>query len=148
MKNIELFQREYFFLSNFYYCNIEYNFQMYPSAEHLFQALKTLNADEREKIRLAEKPGQAKRLGRRVRLRKDWEDIKDQVMMHVLELKFSQNSLLYEKLDYTYPSLLIEGNNWHDNYWGDCYCDKCKHIKGENKLGIFLMKLRRNWRTI
>ena len=37
---------------------------------------------------------------------------------------------------------LIEGNNWHDNYWGKCYCAKCTKIDGQNKLGAILMKLR------
>ena len=38
--------------------------------------------------------------------------------------------------------LLIEGNTWHDNYWGDCSCNRCKSKSGENMLGILLMELR------
>lgn len=37
---------------------------------------------------------------------------------------------------------IVEGNYWHDNYWGNCTCDKCKNIEGQNKLGKILMKIR------
>jgi len=36
----------------------------------------------------------------------------------------------------------IKRCSWHDNYWGNCYCFKCKDIKGVNKLGEPLMDIR------
>jgi hypothetical protein len=36
----------------------------------------------------------------------------------------------------------LEGNNWHDNTWGNCLCDKCKGIEGKNLLGNILMQVR------
>lgn len=40
---------------------------------------------------------------------------------------------------------LIFGNKFHDNFWGQCYCDKCKSIKGENILGNILMDIRNKY---
>jgi hypothetical protein len=37
--------------------------------------------------------------------------------------------------------MLIEGNWWHDNFYGSCTCNKCVN-KGENNLGKILMKIR------
>ncbi len=129
------------FLSNFYTCSIEYNGKKYPTAEHLFQALKTLDKKVRQKIRISNTPGVAKRKGRVLNLRDDWEDIKDEVMYSVLRRKFS-NQRMRKKLLNTKDNLLVEGNTWHDNYWGNCHCGKCITYHGKNKLGIFLMKLR------
>ena len=36
---------------------------------------------------------------------------------------------------------LVEKNNWHDNYWGDCSCLRCYKV-GENHLGKIWMALR------
>ena len=40
---------------------------------------------------------------------------------------------------------LIEGNTWHDNYWGVCSCSKCNG-RGKNRLGKLLMKVREELR--
>ena len=42
---------------------------------------------------------------------------------------------------------VVHGNWWHDNYWGNCNCDRCKDIKGQNKLGKMLMDLREEFRN-
>ena len=63
-------------------------------------------------------------------------------MSTTLFMKFGQNNDLREKLFKTGDLLLVEGNYWHDNYWGDCFCDKCKGRKGENFLGRILMNVR------
>jgi Lar family restriction alleviation protein len=74
-------------------------------------------------------------------LRDDWEYIKDEVMEKLLKEKFS-TPCLKQKLIETKGNKLVEGNVWHDNYWGDCKCHKCKNKKGLNKLGKILMKIR------
>lgn len=140
---IKQFKGLYRFLSNFYASPISYQDKSYPTAEHLYQALKTKDQGEREKIRFAVTPGEAKRKGQKIRLRSDWERIKDKLMFMIIRLKFLQNPKLEEYLFNTGDDLLIEGNYWHDNYWGDCLCPKCKQIKGRNQLGKTLMKVRR-----
>jgi ribA/ribD-fused uncharacterized protein len=87
-------------------------------------------------------PSMAKQVGRRVELRKDWEEIKIDVMTDLILRKFTQNKELKKKLLETGNLELEEGNYWHDNFWGNCYCPKCKNIVGENILGIILMEVR------
>ncbi len=140
---IDRFKNEHQFLSNFYWCQIRYKKRIYPSAEHLFQALKTTDGILRNTIRRLSTPTQAKHFGRTLTLRDKWEQIKDHIMYEVVRMKFSQNECLAVLLLNTRGQELVEGNWWHDNYWGDCYCDKCKKIEGANQLGKILMKIRK-----
>ena len=136
MKKIDKFDgTEYGFLSNFYSSPIEYKGIKYPTVEHMFQALKSLNPMERMEIAAAATPGKAKRLGRRVSLRSDWEEIKIDVMRTALQLKFS-DPILRKKLIATGDAELIEGNTWNDTFWGVC------NGVGKNMLGTLLMEIR------
>lgn len=139
---ISEFVEKYTFLSNFYYSEIKYQDKIYKTSEHLYQSLKTLNTEEQEMIRMCYNPSDAKKAGRKVNIRNDWDSIKDNTMMMCLKLKFNQNQILQKKLIDTYPALLIETNYWHDNYWGNCICKRCQDIEGINTLGKLLMKLR------
>ena len=107
--------------------------------------MKTLDPEERRKIAEAKTPGVAKRLGRQVQLRKDWEEIKVDIMRLGLSLKFHAHMGLIEKLIDTGEADLIEGNTWHDNFWGICLCPKCQS-KGQNHLGRLLMETRERFR--
>ena len=140
---INSFTGEHAFLSNFYPSPIVYRGKEYPTAEHLYQALKTPKLKLRERIRKAPTPAKAKRLGRMVVMRGNWETAKDNMMFMVVRMKFTQNAELGEKLKVTQDTL-VEGNSWHDNYWGCCVCHKCdaKFIVGKNKLGQTLMAVR------
>lgn len=133
---IDKFRGKYWFLSNFYESPIEDENITYPTVEHYFQAQKTLNREEKLKISKATKPAKAKKMGRQVNLRKDWEDIKLQVMEKALRLKF-QDPALRKKLIATGDEELVEGNPWGDRYWG------VYNGSGKNKLGKFLMKIRK-----
>lgn len=142
-ENITQFKGKYNFLSNFYPCTIRVRGgRIFPSVEHLYQAAKTSDRDRQEEIRNTPSAGIAKRVGNLVPLREDWEEIKYNVMQSAVLMKFAQNTDLGEKLIDTYPLYLIEGNYWHDNYWGNCYCEKCKNIEGQNHLGEILMYVR------
>lgn len=138
---INVFDGDYAFLSNFYICDIIYNGLSYKNSESAFHAQKTLDETERKKF-INLDPSASKKLGRKIDLRNDWEDVKTQIMYEICYAKFSQNQDLKNKLLATGDEYLEEGTHWHDNYWGNCYCEKCKDIKGENKLGIILMKIR------
>ena len=139
---IKMFKGRYKFLSNFYSSCINYHGDVYSTAEHLFQALKTGSKPLRERVRLAKTPTDAKRIGQVVHIRIDWEDIKTKIMYTVVHLKFIQNRRLEKLLFDTGEAELIEGNFWHDNYWGNCICFKCKYIEGKNQLGKILMVVR------
>jgi len=141
---INEFTNRYRFLSNFFTCSIVYDGQKWKTAEHLFQGLKTDNSIMKEKIRRAATPGQAKKLGRRVwDLKSNWKQKRNLHMLVVLRLKFRQNARLAIKLSATEDAILEEGNHWHDNYWGNCFCLKCESIKGRNQLGKLLMQIRK-----
>lgn len=137
------FDGDYAFLSNFYPSTIYHDGITYPTNEHFFQAMKTLDISERKAIAAAETPGLAKRMGRNVKLRSDWEKIKVDVMRLGLILKFTDAELA-EKLIATGDEELVEGNWWHDNTWGNCHCTACSRKGGRNLLGMLLMELRTN----
>lgn len=143
-KAIDEFKGEYAFLSNFYFIDV----MGYPSNEHFFQAQKTTDKKIREQIKNLLTPGQAKRMGRKIKLRPEWNEIEFRIcaMYKGLIAKF-KNEELKQKLLNTGDVELIEGNIWHDNTWGSCFCPKCKNIKGENYLGKLLMKLREELRN-
>jgi ribA/ribD-fused uncharacterized protein len=139
--SITVFDGKYAFLSNFYESKIVHADMIFPTVEHAFQAAKSLSEEEQAAISIAKTPGIAKRLGRKVLLRPDWEEVKERIMYECVKEKFKE-PVLREKLLNIYPAELIEGNTWHDNYWGNCSCEKCKNIEGKNNLGKILMKVR------
>jgi len=137
-----LFKSDLAFLSNFYAASIEWEGKIWPTVEHAFQASKTVQTANKEAIRKALFPGVAKKMGKRLILRGDWEEVKLNIMRDLVRLKFTQHLDLRDKLLATEDLKLIEGNYWHDNFWGNCYCDNCSNIVGENMLGSILMELR------
>lgn len=137
--HIEKFEGEYDFLSNFYYANVEWEGILYPTTEHAFQAAKSLDRDERLRIASLDTPGMAKREGRKLQLREDWDKVKVGIMYEIVKQKFETHSELKNRLLETKHSILIEGNYWKDNFWGCCPAD---NPQGKNKLGFILMKIR------
>lgn len=105
------------FLSNFYPCIIGYEGTLFPSVEHAFQAAKTLDKPTRVAIAALPTAGHAKRGGRRVLLRPDWEKVKIDIMEELLRLKFKRPGLRVALLN-TGDAELIEGNTWGDKFWG------------------------------
>lgn len=145
---IDSFTGDYYFLSNFSLSPVhQENPEIeYPTVEHYFQAMKTKDMDTRRKIAAARLPGYAKQMGRRVKLRSDWEDIKIDVMASAIRGKFEWPHLR-KKLLATGDEYLEEGNTWHDNFWGNCHCEKCQSVPGLNYLGNILMDERERIRT-
>lgn len=134
---IDSFKGEYRFLSNFGEGQIEYEGEVYLTSEHFYQAAKTTDDEEQKFVRIAPTPGEAKKRGKKITMREDWDEVKDGIMRMALRLKFEQNPELARKLLATEDQELIEGNTWGDVEWGTC-----KRI-GQNKLGLMLMQLRK-----
>lgn len=132
---IDSFRGKYMFLSNFYEADVKYDGITYKNTEAAFQAQKVLDDEEKKKFSHLDARS-SKKLGRRVKLRSDWEDVKDNYMYEICLEKFKQHPDLLKKLIETGDSELIEGNTWHDHYWGVC------NGRGKNKLGKILMKIR------
>ena len=127
------------FLSNFWICNVKYAGETYPSLEHAYQAAKTKDKKARKQIQKCITPGGAKRLGRAVVMRPNWEKINIKVMRKLLYRKFKYPKLR-KRLLATGDLKLQEGNYWNDRFWGVCL----KTGKGKNWLGKLLMKVRKS----
>jgi ribA/ribD-fused uncharacterized protein len=146
---IDWFFDDYRYLSNYHIQPIVYNGKSYMTTEHAYQACKATLEEAHENIRLASSPGKAKKLGGLVKLRPDWEDVKEQIMREVVWLKFITDATLTRKLLNTGNAYLIEGTVWHDNTWGICVkkdCKKCSEKRGKNLLGKILMETREELR--
>lgn len=143
MKKIDSFKDEYRFLSNFYQCDFEFDGLVYHNAEAAFQAQKCKTIEEKKEFALLKNPVIAKRKGRSVKGLNviEWNNKAPELMYKILCKKFS-NEELKRKLFDTGDAILIEGNHWHDNHWGKCYCEKCLLKTSENLLGNILMKIR------
>lgn len=137
---IDKFKGEYKFLSNFYPSNITIDGITYPTAEHAYQAAKTNDIHEKLFIRDLPTPGKAKRAGRRLTLRKDWEEVKVDVMYNIVSAKFNDSissSRLGDLLLTTLGNNIVEGNSWGDTFWG-----VNEDGDGLNILGEILMRVR------
>lgn len=132
---------DYAFLSNFFSSSIYIDGKRYKTVEHAYQAHKTTSEGPHELIRAAHGPAEAKRLGRSVELRSDWDEVKVDLMRRFIWLKF-ENPILREMLLATGDAQLVENNYWNDTFWGVCRC------KGLNMLGIILMETREKIRNL
>lgn len=140
---IDEFRGRFRFLSNFELCDVEFENDVYPSTEHAYQAAKTFNLMDRANIRDANTCVKVKHLGYKIKLRNDWESVKLSIMEEIIFKKFKNHKHLREKLLLTGDAKLIEGNTWHDNFWGVCSCSNCKNVNVKlNNLGKILMKIR------
>lgn len=134
---IDHFSGETRWLSNFELVDVEFEGIIYPSSEHAFQAAKSLDVRERRQIAALRTPREAKTAGRMIKLRPDWESVKIDVMRTILREKFSErHPELRERLRMTGDQKLVEGNTWHDTFWGVC------DGRGQNWLGRILMEIR------
>jgi ribA/ribD-fused uncharacterized protein len=133
---ITSFSGENRFLSNFWPSIVMMDGQPFPSVEHAYQAAKTTDKTQRRVIQYAPTAGKAKRLGKKVTMRPDWEAVRLQIMEELLREKFKEGILL-KKLQATKPHKLIEGNTWGDQFWGESPLGT-----GQNHLGLLLMQIR------
>lgn len=137
------FTGEYRFLSNFYIADFVWNGTLWPHSEAAYQAAKaTTRADYESFIKM--KPGEAKRHGKVINIRSDWEEVKYDIMRDIVFEKFRQNPDLAEKLLATGWAHLEEGNNHHDQIWGVC---PPRSSQGSNLLGKILMDVREELRS-
>ena len=142
--SIKEFKGDYEMFSNFYPTMIHFKSINFPTVEHAYVASKCLDPMFWYRVSQipADQAGKAKRLGGGIKLREDWDMVKTAYMKNFLMQKFTKAEFKKFLLS-TGDSMIIEGNYWHDNYWGSCYCKKCSTIEGQNQLGKMLMKTRK-----
>lgn len=115
---------------------------IWPSIEHYFHAMKFAETDKAysEKIRQADTPKQARKLGRKnkAKLRKDWSAVKVIVMTRAVytSAKTYPDTIGKTILE-TGDSKIMESSQY-DYFWG-CGRDR----RGENNYGKVLMDVRK-----
>ena len=142
MISFSLVNRKNGYLSNFYPCLVTINGLTYKNSEVAYQSMKTLDVDDR--VRFTEYEAvESKKKGKKLEIRPDWDEVKYPLMVEVLYAKFTQNEDLKEKLLATGDEEFLENTTrWHDNIWGNCNCEKCKDIPGQNLLGKAIGEVR------
>lgn len=122
MKDIKFYKvnDDYGFMSNFAPYSFSDGSRIWPTSEHYFQAQKFLVPQIQEKIRQIASPMDAALEGRNRQnpLRPDWEEVKDEVMLQALRMKFSQNPEIAKELLATGDAIIIEHTR-NDAYWAD-----------------------------
>ncbi len=142
---IKQFKGKYRWLSNFGLSPfITPTMEEYQTNEHFYQAMKADTYKDRRYVQEASTPAIAKKRGREIKVRPDWDNVKLEMMELGLRLKFNQNPDLAQQLLDTGDQMLYEGNTWGDRYWGvDLAALDRGEIVGENHLGKLLMKIRK-----
>lgn len=137
------FQGQNRFLSNFWQLKtgVMFGNLLFHSVENAYQAAKCEYEEDRYQFQYIT-AGEAKRLGKQIRQRPDWNEKKLSIMEDLVRQKFFNNSDLAQLLLATGEQELIEGNKWGDRFWGVC------NGQGSNHLGKILMKIRKELRDV
>lgn len=124
--------------SNFSRHSVFLKGKRWPTSEHYFQAQKFAGTEHEEAVRTCKTPALAASMGRsrKLPLRRDWDSVKDQIMLEVVRAKFTQHEELKAVLLGTGDAKLVEHTE-KDSYWGDG-----GDGSGKNRLGQLLMKVR------
>lgn len=123
------------FLSNFALVKINHLGFEFNSVENAYAASKCKYIEDVEKF-INISSGQAKRLGRRVANREDWDEVKVGIMRSLLEQKFQQEPFKSKLIETS--GEIVEGNSWGDTFWGV----DIKSGIGKNTLGKLIMEIR------
>lgn len=153
------FRGEHAFLSNYFTRLFTWRGLEFKSGEQAFAYAKTYFAIQdlpkksngtteaeyfQDYILAAKTPGDAKKLGRQVKIdAAEWDKRKVVYMREIIHAKFSCNLDLVGALINTGASPLVEGNDWGDTTWGKCMIGG--RVVGLNLLGTILMEERGSW---
>ena len=135
-------QRNWF--SNFepFETPMQYQGMEFKSVETFYQAMKCEKRDIETRRKIAgATPAQSKKLGRAVKMRPDWAEIKDAVMEYALRYKFATGTTWHTRLMQA-KGEIVEWNYWGDRIWGATKRLPNGELDGENRLGKLLMKIR------
>ena len=133
---------EYGWLSNF----SEHGFSLggirWQTVEHYYQAQKYAGTDVEHRIRGADTPLKARKIGqdRSLAVRSDWDAGKEAVMRQAVSAKFLQNRRLSAMLVATGDVELVHESG-SDLFWG-----RTLDGAGDNRLGLIIMEVRQTLR--
>lgn len=132
-------KEKYGCFSNFSNHGFELEGKHWRTSEHYFQSQKFIGTEFEEQVRMSSSPMEAANMGRdrSKLLRKDWEEVKDEVMRKAVLAKFKSNNDAKIILLSTGDEEIIEKTT-KDYYWG-CGNDGT----GKNMLGKILMETRK-----
>lgn len=141
-------EKPYGVFSNLYRCPISFEGREFPTAEHAYQAGKASKEPVREWILSAPSPSLVAMAAHGLYswdIVPNWSRIKFHRMREVLRAKFTQHPDLRDLLLSTGERRLVEAgrtNNAVNRTWGEV------NGKGLNMLGILLMELRTELRSL
>jgi predicted NAD-dependent protein-ADP-ribosyltransferase YbiA (DUF1768 family) len=156
---ITQFKGQYEFLDPAYYCLAEFEGAIYNSAEAAFLAAQFDDPYFRSMFRNSALPiWRARELSKRLQRRRDWTPEQSLDLMRQITLdKFSRTPRLHAALLDTGDEQIVAENNWHEQFWGRCCCNRrpgkygrrfsCS-ARGRNHLGEILMSVRGQLQTV
>lgn len=136
---VNFYTAKFYLFDNFSAHAVEFEGQLYPTAEAAYQAAKCTDPKGKEAIKNARSPRQAKVLANEVyKAAKDpaWGSKKVETMEKILRAKFAQHSDVAEALEQSGNENIVEGSPF-DYFWG-----AGADGSGQNMLGKLWMKIR------
>lgn len=142
-RQVFFYEQDHYYLSNFSAFMVQWNGHVYPTSEHAYHVMKFPDdplkqaaiaraSSAHDVFKMAERWKQYRR--------PDWDEIKVEVMRHILRTKVDQHEYVRRKLLETGDRELIE-NSWRDDYWG-----WGPNRDGQNMLGKLWMQIRADLR--
>ncbi|MBF0132452.1 MAG: NADAR family protein [Magnetococcales bacterium] len=135
-------EKPYGVFSNLYKREILFEGEIFPTAEHAYQAGKPRKKEVRDWLMAAPSPSLVAMAAHGLYIwdvRSDWNNIKFDRMKQILKEKFVQHPDLADVLRSTGNARLVEAANTDspvNRLWGEV------NGKGKNMLGILLMEIR------
>ncbi|HAT68474.1 MAG: hypothetical protein A2481_01435 [Candidatus Yonathbacteria bacterium RIFOXYC2_FULL_47_9] len=138
-KQIFFYEHEFYVFSNYSSFMLEWKGKLYPTSEHAYHSEKFEDETLKEQLRNTRSAHDSQRFANEHKdeRRKDWDDIKLEIMKEILKTKVSQHPYVMKKLVESGDKELVE-DSWRDDFWG-----WGPNKDGENHLGKLWMEVRR-----
>jgi N-glycosidase YbiA len=137
-KQIFFYEQEFYVFSNFSSFQIEWKGELWMTSEHAYHSEKFEDPGLREQIKQARSAHDAMKIvyANKDAYRKDWNEVRLNVMKEILKAKVDQHPYVKQKLLESESRELIE-NSWRDDFWG-----WGPNKDGSNHLGKLWMEIR------
>lgn len=144
-ERVHFYENDFYVLSNFSAFEVVWLSGRFPTSEHVYhwEKFRRTNPTVAEQIRFAPSAHEAFKLAERSKSsrRKDWDEVKVDVMREILRAKVDQHEYVRRKLLATGDRALIE-DSWRDDFWG-----WGPQRDGQNMLGNLWMEIRSELRA-